>query len=62
MTIADSHVDEMQGSLAALMRVLDNQLPVLERELAEIREAVGQAANAIYDATLYDPEGQRDDD
>lgn len=31
------------------------------RELAALDEALVQAAEAIYNATIYDPAGERDD-
>ena len=60
LVIADRRVDEMQEALSALLRARDRR-KTLERELAEVNAAIDSAAEAIYNATLYDPEGERDD-
>jgi hypothetical protein len=60
LTIADRRVDEMQDALRALMRARDCR-KVIERELASTQAAIDSAAEAIYNATLYDPEGERND-
>ena len=60
LTIADRRVDAMQNALTLVVRALD-RWRIVERELAEARKALDAAAEAIYDGTLSDPEGERDD-
>jgi len=47
----------MQRALVELVRVAETRLPMIERELAEIRQVADRAAESIYNATLYDPDG-----
>lgn len=61
LTIAERRVDELQDVLAATMSA-STRLESITRELKGIGEAFEQASEAIYNATLYDPEGERDDD
>jgi argininosuccinate synthase len=58
VTIADNRVDQMHDACRAAVRALD-RLKVVERDLAEIRKCLEAAAEAIYDGTFYDPEGER---
>jgi hypothetical protein len=60
LTIADRRIDEMQDALRVLLRARDHR-KILERELAAVDAAIDIATEAIYNATLYDPEGVRDD-
>jgi hypothetical protein len=60
LTIADRRVDDMQDALRGLIRARDRR-KILEQELAVADAAIDAAAEAIYNATLYDPEGVRDD-
>jgi len=60
MTIAENRVDDLQASLHSCVKALA-RVKIIERELAEIRETLTQAAEAAYTSTLYDPEGVRDD-
>jgi len=61
LTIADRRVEEMQLALQRLFRARGRR-KILQRELAEVDAAIDAAAEAIYNATLYDPEGERSDD
>lgn len=60
LTIAERRVDELQAALAATMSA-STRLESITRELKGIGEALEQASEAIYNATIYDPEGERDD-
>jgi hypothetical protein len=60
LTIAENRVDKMHDALRALVTARDHW-KILERELREAKKAIDLAAEAIYDGTLYDPEGERDD-
>jgi hypothetical protein len=60
VTIADNRIDQMHEALHGAFCVLD-RWKSLERELNEVRGALSAAAEAIYDGTLYDPEGERVD-
>jgi hypothetical protein len=60
LTIADRRVDDLTNALGALLRARDRRR-ILEHELAEVDAAIDSAAEAIYNATYYDPEGERDD-
>ena len=62
LTIAESRVDELHEALTELVEVIGTRLPAIERELAAIKETVHGAAGAIFDATLYDPEGVCEDE
>jgi len=61
MTIAETRIDELQSTLRGLLRAEERHLPAIERELTEIRKALELASEAIYNATFYDPEGERVD-
>ena len=61
LTIAESRVDAMQAVLVDAVRAVD-KLKRIERELAEVRQTLDYAAETIYNATIYDPEGERGDD
>jgi hypothetical protein len=50
----------MQRALLDGLRALD-RWKIIERELAEIRRSLDAAAEAIYNGTLYDPGGTRDE-
>jgi len=59
LTIADDRVTELQEALLAAVRASD-RLKQVKRELASIDEALNKACESIYNATLYDPMGERD--
>jgi hypothetical protein len=60
LTIAENRVDGLQDGLRAWSSSL-TRLETLEEERRVPREAVEQVMDSIYNATLYDPEGVRDD-
>ena len=60
LTIAERRVDELQAALVVAVRA-SARLKTIMRELAALDEALDQAAEAIYNATIYDPAGGRDD-
>jgi len=60
LNIADQRVTELQEALQAALQA-SSRLQTMMRELARVDEALQQACEAIYNATLYDPAGERDD-
>jgi hypothetical protein len=54
----DDRVDDLQASLYACVKALD-RVESIERELAEIKETLNQAAEVAYNITIYDA-GTRD--
>lgn len=60
LTIAERRVTELEEALRAGLRAR-TRLATVVRELADIEAALDQACEAIYNATLYDPAGERDD-
>ncbi len=60
LNIADRRVTELQEALQAALQA-SSRLQTMMRELARVDEALQQACEAIYNATLYDPAGERDD-
>ena len=61
LTIADNRVDQMHAALAKAVRAVE-QIKHIEAELVELRSPLEAAAEAIYDGTIYDPEGERTTD
>jgi hypothetical protein len=60
LKIAERRVDELQEALRVAVKAKE-RAEKLMREMAAIDAALDQACEAIYNATLYDPEGVRDD-
>jgi len=60
LNIADRRVTELQEALQAALQA-SSRVQTMMRELARVDEALQQACEAIYNATLYDPAGERDD-
>ena len=60
LTIAERRVDELQTALCVALQAR-TRLKTVMRELATLDEALDQSCEAIYNATLYDPAGERDD-
>lgn len=60
LTIADRRVTELQEALRVAMQAR-TRLKALMRDLASVDEALDKSCEAIYNATLYDPSGERDD-
>jgi hypothetical protein len=60
VTVADYRVDKMHDALVEAMRAL-TRLKQIEADLAQVREALEAIAEAVYDGTIYDPEGERTD-
>lgn len=61
LTIADRRVTELQEALRVGLQA-KTRLKTLARDLASLEEALDQACEAIYNATLYDPSGERNDE
>lgn len=60
LTIAETRVDDLQAGLRACFQSLE-RLRSVEEEVRILREALEQVAESIYNATLYDPAGERSD-
>jgi hypothetical protein len=60
LTIAERRVDELQEALLVAMGA-QKRCKAMMREIAALDEALEQACEAIYNATIYDPEGERND-
>lgn len=61
LTIADRRVTELQEALVVALRA-SARVKRTMRDLASLDAALEQACEAIYNATLYDPTGERSDD
>lgn len=62
LTVAERRVDELQAALVLLVRAKKQLEEVVAEELKQVEETIEQASEAIYNATIYDPEGERRDD
>jgi len=60
VTVADKRVDQLHDALKELVRA-EARCDALQRELNALRVTLDEAAEATYNATLYDPEGERED-
>lgn len=61
LTVADRRVTELQEALRVALAA-KAQVTTLARNLALVEQALDQACEAIYNATLYDPAGERTDE
>ena len=61
LSVADRRVTALQEAMRVSLQA-QTRLNVVKSELAEINEALDQVIEAIYNATLYDPAGERDDE
>lgn len=72
LTITDRRVTELQEAMRValrgkqrvegLIREIDGIMLTLRSQLVSVDEALDQACEAIYNATLYDPMGERDEE
>jgi hypothetical protein len=60
LTVAERRVEELQGALTVALRAQD-RLKGIMREIAALDAALDQVCEAIYNATYYDPTGERGD-
>lgn len=58
LTIAETRVDGLHTALTELVRA-ESRLKALEVDLAAVRSVVYRASEAIYNATMYDPAGEK---
>jgi hypothetical protein len=61
LTIADRRVTELQEALRVALHAKE-RVKSMTGELARVEAALDQACEAIYNATLYDPAGEKNDD
>lgn len=61
LTIADRRVTELQEALCVALQAR-TRLKTTMRDIATLDAALDQACEAIYNATLYDPAGELDDE
>lgn len=61
LTIAERRITELQEALVVALQA-SPRVKAMMRDLASLDEALDKVCEAIYNATLYDPLGEREED